>query len=385
MKFLILCVIFLSLSSFAESCMQDFILKAKKITPKYAKHFRVYYDEDFYLLVLKEQSLLLTRKESRLQVTKCLKDNSNKGPKFVNIPVKRLAVLSTSHVAVLKLLGVERQIFAFPNPPLIYTDEVKFDIGSIIDIFYPINLERLLLSSVDYVFAYATWGTEYESLLRFEKLSKEKTQVIFFSEFLEPDPLGRAEWIKVFALLFDQYKKGEQIFNEIERRYLALKSYNQTSLKRKNVLVGALNSNSFELVTENNIFTRVLLDANGKLLDTGFKSFEKILLNKEEFIWLPQNVFSIRKSVSFNFRYKLLNKNLYKIFTNTKKVNNIGGNDYWQTAFVRPDLLLKDLSLIFSDDKERLGFKIKGLFKTKLKEFLNEDLDSLTWYEEVKL
>ena len=40
---------------------------------------------------------------------------------------------------------------------------------------------------------------------------------------LEKTPLGRAEWIKFFGVLFDKEKEADSIFNELENNYLTMR------------------------------------------------------------------------------------------------------------------------------------------------------------------
>ncbi len=40
-----------------------------------------------------------------------------------------------------------------------------------------------------------------------------------FNDFMENDPLGRAEWIKFFALLLDEMPKADRIFDQIAKQY----------------------------------------------------------------------------------------------------------------------------------------------------------------------
>jgi iron complex transport system substrate-binding protein len=40
-----------------------------------------------------------------------------------------------------------------------------------------------------------------------------------------------------------------------------------------------------------------------------------------------------------------------KIYNNNKRVNNFGGNDFWESGVVQPDRVLNDLIIIFSQNE----------------------------------
>ena len=45
-------------------------------------------------------------------------------------------------------------------------------------------------------------------------------------------------------------------------------------------------------------------------------------------------------------------KNGLQVYNNNKKLNDLGKNDFWQSGFVHPELVLQDLSLIFQKDSQ---------------------------------
>ena len=45
------------------------------------------------------------------------------------------------------------------------------------------------------------------------------------------------------------------------------------------------------------------------------------------------------------------------MYNNNNRVNNFGGNDYWESGVVSPQLVLKDLVKIFYPDSYTAHFK----------------------------
>ena len=65
--------------------------------------------------------------------------------------------------------------------------------------------------------------------------------------------------------------------------------------------------------------------------------------------WLNQNNYHSIKSI-IDYDLKLKNLRSIKegnIYNNSKRLNENGGNDYWETATVEPHVVLKDLIKIF--------------------------------------
>lgn len=57
-------------------------------------------------------------------------------------------------------------------------------------------------------------------------------------EWMETNPLGRAEWIKVLGYLFDKEKEADSIFQMVEKNYLAIKNQTKRQKVRPQILHG---------------------------------------------------------------------------------------------------------------------------------------------------
>lgn len=143
-------------------------------------------------------------------------------------PMQRLGTMSTVQVGFLYAIHAMDKLVAVCNPELIYTplngDEI--DLG---DSMKPIA-ERVLKADLDALLA-VNYG-QYDNLeaTRLEKLG---VYTIYINEWQEGSPLARAEWIRVFGALTGHMHEADSVFNEVEQRYLNLKSKisNQKSSK----------------------------------------------------------------------------------------------------------------------------------------------------------
>lgn len=56
------------------------------------------------------------------------------------------------------------------------------------------------------------------------KLDKLHIPIIETADYMETSPLGRAEWMKFYGLLFKSEERSDSLFSSIEKEYLALKA-----------------------------------------------------------------------------------------------------------------------------------------------------------------
>ena len=82
-----------------------------------------------------------------------------------------------------------------------------------------LNTEILLDLKPELVVGYSV-STADKSLTT---LKKAGLNVIYNRDWLEETPLGRAEWIQFFGVLFNKEKQADSIFKVIEQNYLSAK------------------------------------------------------------------------------------------------------------------------------------------------------------------
>ena len=66
---------------------------------------------------------------------------------------------------------------------------------------------------------YATRQPEYEA---HPKLQEAGIPVVLNAEYMEEDPLGRAEWIKFISVFFNREKEANAYFEKIKNEYQSL-------------------------------------------------------------------------------------------------------------------------------------------------------------------
>ena len=95
------------------------------------------------------------------------------------------------------------------------TDKVIIDCGSSMQ---P-DIERIIALKPEGLFI-----SPFENSGGYGKLDKLHSPTIETADYMETSPLGRAEWMKFYGLLFKSEERSDSLFSSIEKEYLALKA-----------------------------------------------------------------------------------------------------------------------------------------------------------------
>ena len=277
------------------------------------------------------------------------------------VPIKSIVVTSTTHIPMVELLQEETAIVGFPYAQYISSEKTSALVasGKIKEIGKEgsLNTEILLDLQPELVVGYSVSSVD-KSLTMIQKAG---IPVVYNGDWLEATPLGRAEWIKFFGLLFDKEKQADSIFNAIETNYLKAKKIALKATIKPTILSGAIMSKDiWNLPAGESFVAQFLKDANldylwgntpGKgSLSLSFESvFEK---GKNADFWIAPGYFSSKeqllKSNQIYAEFEAFKNN--RIYTPSTKKGKTGGVIYYELAPTRPDLVLKDIIKITNPD-----------------------------------
>ncbi|MDA9968636.1 ABC transporter substrate-binding protein [Polaribacter sp.] len=273
---------------------------------------------------------------------------------MIQIPVKNIVVTSTTHIPMVELLQSENAIAGFPHGQYVSSERTRklLDAGKIAEIGKEnsLNTEILLDLQPELVVGYSVTSSD-KSLTT---LQKAGINVIYNGDWLEETPLGKAEWIKFFGVLFDKEKQADSIFKAIETNYVNAKKTALLGLQKPTVLSGAIMSKDiWNLPAGESFVAQFLKDANLTYLwkDTKGKgslslSFESVFdKGANADIWIAPGYFTSKKQLlesnALYAKFKAFQDD--NIYTPTTKKGKSGGVLYYELATTRPDLVLKDL------------------------------------------
>jgi iron complex transport system substrate-binding protein len=254
---------------------------------------------------------------------------------------------------MLELLEVEQSLIGFPNTRYISSEITSklVENGHIQELGNDasINTEILIDLKPDAVIAFAMSGGN-KSLSTIERA---KIPVIYNGDWLEESPLGRAEWLKFFGVLYGKEQMADSIFQSIEKQYISAKKIATATSSKPTVLSGAMFKDVWNLPAGESFVAQFLRDANTDYLwkDTEGKgslqlNFENVLEKGQTTdLWLAPGYFEskeqmLQASKHYEQFAAYRNDNLYT-FANKKGAN--GGVIYYELAPTRPDLVLKDI------------------------------------------
>ena len=270
------------------------------------------------------------------------------------VPVKKMIVTSTTHIPMIELLEEENSIIGFPFSNYISSERTRkrIDNGNIKEIgkASSLNTEIILDLMPELVVGYSI-DTADKSL---NTVQNSGLQVIYNSDWLEETPLGRAEWIKFFGILFDKEKEADSIFSAIETNYLKAKNIAKKIRKQQTVISGAIMSKQiWNLPAGESFVAQFLEDANLNYLYKNTKGKGSLSLSLESVFdkgakadyWIAPGYFSSKaEMVAYNKIYKefkAFKKNT--IYSPSTKKGPTGGVIYYELGPTRPDLVLKDI------------------------------------------
>ncbi len=280
----------------------------------------------------------------------------------IRVPLENIICMSTTYLAMITALNEEATIKGVSGKDFIFSQNIlkKIEAGLINDVGYEANLnkELILKISPDLIMMY---GIGSESTGYIGKLKELGVPVMFNADYLETDPLSRAEWLKVFGALYCKESLADSIYNAEVEAYNKLRSYIDGNIsERPAVMLGLPFKDTWYISPGNSYISKLINDAGGNYLWRNTESaismpfgLENVYLKAMDAdFWLNIGAVNSKDEISaLDPRLKELpcyqEGNLYN---NNKRITAEGGNDYWESGTVHPHLILKDIASILHTD-----------------------------------
>jgi iron complex transport system substrate-binding protein len=274
----------------------------------------------------------------------------------VPVPVRRVVALSTTHLAYLDAAGLTDRLVGLSNFQHVNSPAVRqrIDSGALAEVgnFSHMRLELLLDLAPDIILTPAS-GSPYDV---HPKLLEAGLAPVLVLDHLEAHPLGRCEWIKFLALLFDTREHAERLFREIEARYRRLAARAADPARRPTVITNTPYRGQWWVSGGNSYVARLIRDAGGDYLWSDLAGVGSHPMDVEAVfdralkadIWINTGVWkSIDDALDADPRFGAVQAlERRRLFNNNKRLNRWGGNDYWESGILRPDVVLADLIAI---------------------------------------
>ena len=317
---------------------------------EFADNFNIEHSEAYTKL-----SIFSPWEENKVLYTYYLvKNDSIKTPNDgvkIKVPLQSIAINSCSHVAYIYALGKVDKIVASSDPEFVYNENFRKRLaeGSIKNLggAYDMNFEQILKVSPEVLMVTGFNGVDKTAL----RVQQSGIPVIYNYEWVEKTVLGRAEWIKFFGELFDCREKADSIFNEIKTEYNRCAELAKNTTNKPTVLSGTPYKGTWYIPGGQTFMAEFYRNSGMNYFYKDNKDNFSLALSLETVmgnflgadIWVGADVKTYKQLEAQDERLMLFKPVKKKqVYHHLNRTTNTGGNDFWESAMLRPDILLKD-------------------------------------------
>lgn len=281
--------------------------------------------------------------------------NTNGYDAVVQLPVDAVVLTSTTQVPHLDALDLADVLVGFPQTDLISstTARARIAAGKVKELGAgpSANPELVLDLHPDWIMI-STLGEDLRYLDIFKQAG---IPALINGEYVEQNPLGRAEWIKFTGVLLGNYPAALAQFEQIKKDYLEAEALG-SSLQNKElptVLSGVMYQDIWYAPGGESWAAQLLEKAGGSYVFGKEGAAGSLQLNYEVVldqgttapIWIGASDFaSLEEMGKVEPRYQAFAAwKTGEVYTYTAKKGGTGGLEYFELGYLRPDLILKDL------------------------------------------
>ena len=274
----------------------------------------------------------------------------------IEVPVSNIIAMSTTYLPTLEDLGlIDRLIgldsYMWTTNPAVRARIESGDIaeiggGAAVNVELTLDLDPALVM---------TYGTGFSDFDTHPVLLEAGIPVALNGDFVEQSPLGRAEWMKFIALFFNREEDAAAQFEAVAAEYLAVAELTAALEERPSVLLGSVYNGTWYVAGAESYMAKMLEDAGATYLWSDEGSVGALPLDFESVyavaadvdFWLnPDNSFwfTVEDVLESDPRYgDFAPLKRGQLFNNNAKVNENGGNAYYEEGAAHPEKVLKDL------------------------------------------
>lgn len=273
----------------------------------------------------------------------------------VEAPARRIVAMSSTFVAMLESLGAADRIVGVSGLDFISSPSLRARGNEVADVGYDTNVdfEKIVALNPDVVLLYGVNGPNVIE----NKLKELNIPYLYLGDYLEQSPLGKAEWVVAVGELIGKREEAVALFDSIAVRYNALTDSASTFTSRPKVMLNAPYGDSWWMPSTANYMTQLITDAGGDYLykeNTGNASRNIDIelaykLMSEAGLWLnPGQASSLDQLTAMTPRFT--DTPVFRsgnVYNNNRRTNSGGGNDFYESGVIHPDVVLKDLIKVF--------------------------------------
>ncbi len=271
----------------------------------------------------------------------------------IHIPALRAVIMSNSHCRLLTELGLTDRICGVCEPEYIFDSLTSsyLDNGRIADCGNSMrpDIERIIELNPDVILVSPFEDTGYGQL---EKLG---IPLIVCADYMESSPLGRAEWMRFYGLLFGATEAADSMFSEICYRYDSIADIAGNCQKRPRIMLDTKSGSAWYTAGGDSYISQLIEDAGGDYVFSDTEgtgavplSFETVYEKANDSdIWLLKN--STQQALTYSdLRDEFKSYENFRPFqTRSIWVCDVYKTPYFEVTPFHPEILLEEFLSIF--------------------------------------
>lgn len=326
----------------------------EKVEVRYARGFNVSYHQGY-----KQLDILNPYQDQADTLHYLLVPRGEQPPQLpidaqvIEIPVRSIIATSTTHLALTEALDANSIVKGVTQPDYVFSKEIRnrlrqgrikgFKGGEF-------NKELALSLDPDLIMLSGGQASQFDN---FRVLQNSGIDILANSEWMEQTPLGKAEWIKMMGVLLNKEALANHKFEEVANRYNELKQ-KVGKITEKPLVINNMPYKGAWFVSGGDSFTAQFFkdagadyawfdnsETGGLRLD--FEAVYSVGLRAD--IWLNPGSAETREDILAEDS-RLGDFKSFKtgrIYNNNRRMSPSGGNDYWESGVVHPEIVLADL------------------------------------------
>ena len=269
----------------------------------------------------------------------------------------RIVCMSTSYIAMLDAVGKVDAVVGVSGKQYVMNECVAAN-PNVKDVGYDSNLNYELLVSLnpDVVLMY---GVTAENGAVTAKLRDLGIPYLYLGDYVEESPLGKAEWLVAIAEIAGCREHGVAQFKAIEVRYEAVKAGVKRAEHAPKVMFNLPYQDVWYMPSDESYMVQLVADAGGDYIYRGVNTSrgskavsleEAYMLVADADVWLNAGQCStmddLRSAAPHFVSTRVVQSG--EVYNNNRRRTKAGGSDFWESAIVRPDVVLRDLATIIA-------------------------------------
>jgi iron complex transport system substrate-binding protein len=266
----------------------------------------------------------------------------------VDVPLRRVVCMSTSYVGFLDALGADDAVVGVSGVRFVSNEKVR---AAAQEVGYDalMNYELIAALKPDAVLVYGIAGENTQATSKLKELG---IPYIYVGEYVERSPLGRAEWVVAFGEMMGRRAEAEEVFAAVRDSYLAAQQSVSHSGARPRVIFNAPYRDVWYLPAAGSYMVQLVADAGGCYDAPVEETNESAAVASEQAylsalkadVWLnPGQAATLDDVLRENPRFaKVPSVAGGQVYNNNARTTPAGGNDFWESGAVRPDVVLRD-------------------------------------------